>query len=397
MNIICPHISLCSGCVYDVDVTNISTFVEAKDFFFRLGIVDLKLHTGRACGWRYRAKLAVRGTSKEPLIGLFQMGSHHVVDIPNCKVHHPLINQAVDFLRQWIKIHEIVPYDEKTEKGILRYVELIVDRESQRIQLVLVLNQREDEASLTDKQKHAIQRLWEKHPGFWHSIWLNFNKRRDNIILGDSWKHLYGEEWLWDRFCGRQVCFHPASFAQANPEMFEQLLFELGRNVPHGTHVVEFYAGGGVIGLTLAEKCQTLCCNEIAPIAERCFEQSCKYLPKGLKHRLKFVCGEAKKQLDLLNGDVDVVIVDPPRKGLDEALLSRLCFTSTLKRLIYVSCGWKSFQRDCIKLLDCGWKISSVNSFLFFPGTDHLEVLAVFDKEMGRINATFGPPESSYD
>jgi 23S rRNA (uracil1939-C5)-methyltransferase len=379
MNIFCPHFSLCSGCSIDQDVAKTKNLQDAQQFFTSLGVADFKLHTGQACGWRCRAKLAVRGCESAPLIGLFKEGSHCAIDIPNCRVHHPLINQAVDLLRTWIKSHKIMPYDEKTGKGVLRYVELAVDRENQRVQLAFILNQRQDEALSLEKQKDAIKNLWEEHPKLWHSFWLNFNKRRDNIIFGDIWNHLYGEEWLWDRFCGIPICFHPASFAQANPEMFEKLLIELQKNVPQGTHVVEFYAGGGVIGLTVVEKSKSVCCNEIVPLAKRCFNETCKLLSKELKNKLSYVCGPAEKQIDLLTNETDVVLVDPPRKGIDEALLSHLCFKTNLKRLIYVSCGWKSFQRDCQKLLTGGWKLTKAEAFLFFPGSDHLEILAIFD------------------
>lgn len=379
MNIFCPHFSACSGCSIDSDVAETRTFNEAKNFFAGLGVPDLRLYTGHPSGWRCRAKLAVRGTKEEPLIGLFRAGSHLVSDIPNCRVQHPLINMAANFLRNWIVAFGMVPYNEKTGKGVLRYVELAVDRENQRVQLVLVLNQKEDEALGSDGQNFAIESLWKGHPEMWHSIWLNFNKRRDNVILGDRWKRLYGEELLWDRFCGHRVCFHPASFAQANPEMFEKLLLRLCNSVPQGTNGVEFYAGGGVIGMTVVEKCQTLCCNEIVSVAEQCFQESYKHLPEESKNKLTFICGPAEKQTDLLN-QVDLVIVDPPRKGVDEGLLRCLCNKSKVKRLIYVSCGWKSFQRDCNKLLEHEWKLTSAESFLFFPGSDHLEILAVFDR-----------------
>lgn len=361
-------------------MAQIKTLQEAKSFFASLGILDLKLYTGHACGWRCRAKLVVRGTPEEPLIGLYKAGSHQVIDIPNCCVHHPLINQAVVFLRHWIRAFKIIPYNEETGKGLLRYVEFAVDRENQKVLLAFVLNQKEEEALSLTEQSEAIKVLWEEHSQFWHSVWLNFNQRRDNVILGDVWKRLYGAEWLWDRFCGRQVCFHPASFAQANPEMFEKLLVELAKDVPQGTTLVEFYAGGGVIGLTLAEKCKSIVFNEIVTLAEKCFKESCKLLPRELREKLTFVCGPAEKQLALLQKDVDVVIVDPPRKGIDGLLLSRLCEKTNIKRLIYVSCGWKSFQKDCEKLLKNDWELVSAKAFLFFPGTDHLEILAVFDR-----------------
>jgi 23S rRNA (uracil1939-C5)-methyltransferase len=380
MNILCPHFILCSGCSVDVNVANIPSFHEAQEFFRSLGRHDFKLHTGRACGWRCRARLAVRGTPEEPLIGLYQANSHKLVDIPNCHVHHPLINRAANLLRQWIKDYAITPYHEISGKGLLRYVQIAVDRKHNQVQLTLVLNQTQDTTFHLEKQKQAIEALWQIDTKLWHSIWLNFNTRRDNVIIGDQWQHLYGMEWLWDEFCGRHVCFHPASFAQANPEMFEKLLIELKKHVPQGTHGVEFYAGGGVIGLTLVDRCESLSCNEIVPLAEVCFEESTKRLSAEEKAKIKFVCGPAEKELKILDEKTELVIVDPPRKGMDQILLEYVCAKSTVKRLIYVSCGWKSFQKDCLRLLNKGWKLVFADAFLFFPGSDHIETLAIFDR-----------------
>jgi tRNA/tmRNA/rRNA uracil-C5-methylase (TrmA/RlmC/RlmD family) len=162
--------------------------------------------------------------------------------------------------------------------------------------------------------------------------------------------------------------------------MFERLLVELEKYVPQGTHVVEFYAGGGAIGLTLVDKCATIYFNEIVELAEKCFEESCKKLSIQQTNKLKYECGPAEKQTAILDGDAGVVILDPPRKGIDETLMNKLCSSTTTKRLIYVSCGWSSFKKDCQKLLENQWKIVSAEAFLFFPGSDHLEILAVFDK-----------------
>lgn len=378
LNIHCPHFYACSGCTVDTDIANIKTTAEAKVFFAEHGIADFKVHLGHPTGWRCRAKLVVRGTKEQPLIGLYKRGSHEVVDIPFCKVHHPLINLAVARLRDWICDHNIEPYNESTGVGLLRYVQLAMDGEKKRVQVVLVLNQQQDKVFFENCGK-IIESLWNAYPDFWHSLWINFNKRRDNVIFGDSWLRVHGDGWLWNSFNGRKVCFHPASFAQANPEMFEMLLSELKKSVPCGTRVVEYYAGGGVIGLTLVEQCGSICCNEIVPLAKTCFDESCKWLPQELREKISFVGGAAGDHADLINSKTDIVIVDPPRKGLDAALLLRLC-EAPIKRLIYVSCGWKSFQNDCKKLLESGWQLTKATSFLFFPGSEHLEVLAVFDK-----------------
>ena len=222
MKILCPHFKNCSGCQLQHHVDYPNSFEEAKLFFSQHGINTLHLQTGSAEGWRCRARVAVRGSSKKPLIGLFKEGTHEVEDIPFCKIHHPLINQAIDVVRKWITEEAISPYDEKTGKGVVRYLQLTVCRKRQNVELVLVVNESEclDYTSF-DRLRVAGSELW-------HSVWLNLNKRRDNVIFGDEWQLLWGEHWLKEIFLGKQVCYHPGSFMQANPEMFEKLLPKLG-------------------------------------------------------------------------------------------------------------------------------------------------------------------------
>jgi tRNA/tmRNA/rRNA uracil-C5-methylase (TrmA/RlmC/RlmD family) len=377
MDINCPHFSSCSCCTVNTNVTDIPSANDAKQFFAAKGCT-FALHAGAPCGWRSRAKLAVRGTSLHPIIGLYEKGTHHAVDIPQCRVHHPKINEAANILRQWIVETKIEPYDEIHHRGLLRYVQLGVDRATGQIQLVLVIDPTSTGAN---KIVEHIASLWEKHRSLWHSVWVNENARRDNVIFGSAWNLLHGERWLWEQYGSVRVCIHPASFVQANPEMFEQLLAKLGSYVPPGSNVVEYYAGGGVIGLSLVSKCKKVVCNEVVPLALTSFEETLHTLSPELQPKISFVLGPAEKHAELLQGDAEVVIVDPPRKGVDETLLKRIDEAPNVKRLIYVSCGWPSFKRDCEWLLRAGWILNAAQGYLFFPGTDHIEVLAIFDRQ----------------
>lgn len=375
MNINCPHFTVCSGCQLDTAVDKLLLLKEARTFFADKGIPHFQLHTGSPTGWRCRAKLAIRGSVTKPLVGLYEKDSHRITDIPNCKVHHPLINQAANILRAWITQHKIIPYNEVTGTGQLRYAQMTVERDTGKIQLVLVLN-----ASNEEYLKDVLKSLYDNNSSLWHSLWVNFNTRRDNVIFGQDWKLLYGNPWLWERFCGKSVCFHPASFFQANPEMFERLLKSIQKAVPQKSKLIEFYAGVGVIGLTLAEQCETITCTEIVPLAGACFEESLKTLPEELKRKFSYKTCDAKSALDLLKEPVDVAIVDPPRKGLDGTLLKALSEAVHIKTLIYVSCGWEAFKRDCELLLAAGWNLQGSEAFLFFPGTEHIETLTIFNR-----------------
>ncbi len=366
----CQHFSQCSGCFLN-DASFPPIFLEAQNFFSKQGIDHLKLISGPATGWRTRAKLAVRGTVEKPIIGLFKEGTHEVMDIPFCAVHHPQINEAVEKVRQFIRDKKIEPYIEETGQGLVRYLQLVVERTTGKIQLVFILNQ----------SKEENLNKWDLNdPHFWHSIWINFNTIRTNTILGSQWTCVTGPRFIWERLCGTEVCFHPASFAQANLELFEKMLCTIKTHVPEKAKIAEFYAGVGVIGLTLVSPERQIKCCEITPQAKECFLEARKKLATPLATNIEFYEGLAIDHIDLLD-EVEIVIVDPPRKGLDRKLLNALKEDIQLKKLIYVSCGWKSFQRDCEELLESGWFLSHAETFLFFPGTDHLEVLAIFAKK----------------
>uniref|UniRef100_A0A6N2K3K4 Uncharacterized protein n=1 Tax=Salix viminalis TaxID=40686 RepID=A0A6N2K3K4_SALVM len=120
----CPHFQSCSGCSHELNLHRPIIVDEADHFFKTLGVSDFDFESCRLWGWRSRAKLAVRGSSMKPLIGLYEEGTHNVVDIPYCKAHHPNINAAVELLRQGITKLNIEPFDEDEGTGELRYVQM---------------------------------------------------------------------------------------------------------------------------------------------------------------------------------------------------------------------------------------------------------------------------------
>jgi tRNA/tmRNA/rRNA uracil-C5-methylase (TrmA/RlmC/RlmD family) len=121
---------------------------------------------------------------------------------------------------------------------------------------------------------------------------------------------------------------------------------------------------------------------ETNQVAELCFKETLRRLEPQLAQRLSFVGGASESCLHLLKEkSVETVIVDPPRKGLDLSLLKALGEAENICNLIYVSCGWGSFQRDCMLLLSDGWQLKEAEAFLFFPGSNHLEILAFFERK----------------
>lgn len=362
----CIHYGRCAGCVFENHLASFPLVEEAKGFYSSKG-VTAPVHFFGAHEWRTRAKLAVRGTVDFPEIGLFERNSHTVLPIPECRVQHPAINAAVARLISWIKSEQILPYNEETQNGVLRYIQCTVERSSGKIQLALVCTQK-----LPSK---SVLKLWESSP-FWHSIWVNLNVRKDNVIFGESWERLFGEEWLWERLAGVDCCFHPAGFAQANLTAYEAVLKRIGELVPSSKKVVEYYAGSGGIGLTLAAKGCEVDCFESNSACEPSFKESKHRLEAGV---ITWKCSTTANSIEKLNG-YDVIVVDPPRKGLDVKTLEALASAKSGIELVYVSCGWESCRKNIDYLLDAGWKLSVGEIYIFFPGSDHIETLQLLKK-----------------
>ena len=254
--------------------------------YFQEKTVPFTYFSDKVVEWRYRAKLAVRGHYENPQIGLYEAGTHHVVDIPLCRVHHPLINLAMEHVKTWIRLEKILPYDEITQKGLLRYIQCVVERSSGRVQLTFVVN-----ASNPEEVASRLLPLWTHAPELWHSVWVNLNTQRTNTIFSNDWRLLKGEDYLWESLAHTKVCFHPANFAQANLDVFEKMLWDLKNQISVGKRIAEYYAGVGVIGLCLAEKAQHVSCCEINPFAQTSFEKA--YQQQKSSTEISFVTGSA--------------------------------------------------------------------------------------------------------
>lgn len=446
----CSHFNSCSGCTHEFNLHHPAIVDEASVFFKNFGVKDFSFDTCRLWGWRCRAKLAVRGSASDPLIGLYEEGTHNVVDIPDCKAHHPNINAAVDLLRKGMAELNIRPYDEDQGTGLLRYVQMAVTTHNTslpaserykngKVQLSLVWNSRNENSPFSDRLDALAKFLWRyggsnsKHHLI-HSIWVNFQTSTNNIIFGNRWRHLLGERDLWEHVGGIDVSMAPSSFGQANTRAFDSLLRKLHKYVPYGTSVADLYAGAGVIGLSLAatRKCRSVKCVEVNKESKLSFEKTAERLPVSVDSSISWHHADTSiEPLSWLVGS-DVVVVDPPRKGLDPSLVNVLRNISSAERkinisgspvakvknekrpwvirskeaslqirsqtvheesqslpqtLIYISCGWESFKEDCKLLLSSkAWHLHKAHGFNFFPGTQSIEVLAVFKRGPGVGN-----------
>jgi tRNA/tmRNA/rRNA uracil-C5-methylase (TrmA/RlmC/RlmD family) len=193
------------------------------------------------------------------------------------------------------------------------------------------------------------------------------------------WQRLTGPAALRENLGGTSVFYPPNAFGQANLDLFETIVARSHGWVPAGQRVLEYHAGVGAIGLGLVLRSESVAFVEVAAGGISGLELGIEALTSELVQRVAVYQGTAQEHRQLLAG-VDTAIVDPPRKGLEPALLQALC-QNLPQRLIYLSCGFESFERDANSLIESGqFLLRVVEPYALFPYTDHVETLALFER-----------------
>jgi tRNA/tmRNA/rRNA uracil-C5-methylase (TrmA/RlmC/RlmD family) len=369
----CPHRPTCPGCPRwgegDIDPSARRALAElAAD----AGLPAPPVVSGAQLDFRTRARLAVRGRAGAPKLGLFQSDSHRIADIPRCRIHHPRVREAAAAFKSVLRASGLAPYIERSGRGLLRYVQIAVQRASGRVQLVAISNSASSEPVLP-----LAAALRAELGETLASLWWNGNETRGNAILGERWELLAGEPMLSESIAGTPVFFPPGAFAQSHLDLAERLVERARALVPDGVRTVEFYAGTGSIGLGLLARAAQVTFNELDPHGLAGLEAGLAAQPETLRARARVLPGAAGDQITALDG-ADVAIVDPPRKGLDPALLDALC-ARPRGRLLYLSCGLSAFLREAARLRAAGWRLAQLEAWDLFPHTAHVETLARFE------------------
>jgi 23S rRNA (uracil1939-C5)-methyltransferase len=329
---------------------------------------------GATHGFRLRSRLAIRGRPGAPKVGMFQLGTHRVVPIPDCSVHHPLINRVVAVVRRSLVDADVTSYAEAAHAGLARYLQVVVERGTQTAQVVLVANSPAAAPLAT-----CLDLIRERLGDELHSLWFNSNCGRSNTILGADFQHWCGPASVVERFAAAAVHYPPGAFGQNNLDIAERIVEHVLARVPGGARVAEFYAGVGAIGLSLLAGVSELRMNEVSPHSLQGMALGLADLDPASRARVTVVPGPAAAALEAAAG-ANVVIADPPRKGLDRALLEHLCEHAP-ERLIYVSCGLESLLGDTAQLTSRGrLRLADLTAFNLMPFTEHVETVACFER-----------------
>jgi len=375
MTLRCPHRPPCPGCPrFGAPLAGSPSHALLERLSLEAGVALELAPAPDARGHRVRARLAVRGRVGSPKLGIFQEGSHRIADIPSCVVHHPLINDGVAALKQAMRELRVEPYADVPHRGLLRYVQLAVERQSLSAQVVLVGNC--DEPALLEP---LASRLKELLGARLHSAFASPNPARTNVILGPRCDKLSGPDALHERIAGADVFFPPDAFGQANLDEYERIVARLSAHVPDGADVLELYAGTGAIGLSLLGRSRRVRFCELGPGSLRGLRMGIDLLGPELRDRAEVFAGSVAEHASLAAG-AELVVVDPPRKGLDSDLLRVLC-AEPPARLLYLSCALEALLSDARALLHGGrLRLHTLVAFELTPFTGHAETLACFER-----------------
>lgn len=371
----CPHRPPCSACPrFGQPGIGLAARGALDELAHAHGLPDVPTVTGLTSGFRLRARLAIRGRLGSPKVGLFELGSHRVVHIPNCIVHHPLINRVAGVVRRALAETRVTAYSEGVHQGLARYLQVVVERRSQTAQVVLVANSATS-APLAGCLDLIVSRLGSEL----HSLWFNANLERANTILGPDFESCFGPQSVVEHFGAAAIHYPPGAFGQNNLDIAERIIDYVRGQIPRGARVTEFYCGVGAIGLSMLQRISELRLNEVSRHSLHGLELGLMELAPAERRKVSVVEGPAGESALAAVGS-DVVVADPPRKGLDAKLCEYLK-EQPPERLVYVSCGLESLKSDTARLTSGGkLRLEELTAFNLLPFTDHVETVARFER-----------------
>jgi tRNA/tmRNA/rRNA uracil-C5-methylase (TrmA/RlmC/RlmD family) len=335
---------------------------------------EVSVICGQTAGFRHRARLAIRGRLGSPKVGLFELNTHRVVHIPNCSVQHPLINRVAAVVRRALVDAQVTSYSDTAHLGLARYLQVVVERRSQTAQVVIVGN-----SATAEPFAACLDLIRERLGSELHSLWFNTNSERSNTILGRDFQNWCGPASVIEHFGGAAVHYPPGAFGQNNLEIGQSIIEHVRAEIPQGARVTEFYAGVGAIGLSVLAQVSELRMNEVSPHSLHGLELGLAQLDSADRARISVIAGPAGAARLAASG-AQVVVADPPRKGLDPELTEYLS-EQPPERFVYVSCGLESFLNDLAQLTSRGkLRLGALTAFNLLPFTEHVETLARFER-----------------
>ena len=374
----CPYYGRCGGC----DFRHMSYEEEChakrqrvQDALTRIGGSDVRVEEilGAKDKLRYRNK-SIYPISAQGTVGLYRARTHDVIEVDKCLIQKEAADIAADTVRQYVSTYHIPCYEETTGNGLLRHLYVRTNCKGESLVCLLVNGDKlPHETELVSMLRQALPRIV--------GVVLGSNTRRGNAVLGDSYRTVWGQDYIEDTLCGLTFRLSVPSFYQVNHDQAEVLY---GKAVEFAglsgeELVVDLYCGVGTITQVMAQKAKRVIGAEIVPEA---IADAKKNAARNHVDNVEFFCGDAKDiaaELARKRLRPDVICVDPPRKGLAPEVVDAVVSMQP-ERVVYVSCDPATLGRDAKRFSAQGYHAVRAAAVDLFAGTAHVETVCLLSR-----------------
>ena len=370
----CKVCTSCGGCQYqqiNYQTQLVYKTKRVKEALQRIGGININvpLCLGMDNPYFYRNKIQMpygKDRKGNVVYGFFKENSHEIIPVKECMIEDERAAPILWDIKELVKKMNIPIYNEDSGKGILRYVLIRTSHHYKELMVVLVTSMMNFPG-----QRNFVDALTKMHPEI-TTVVENVNKRHTNVILSNQEKVLFGPGFIKDKILDLTFEISASSFFQVNPIQVE-ILYKTALNLVKFDEkpvVLDAYAGVGTIGLIAARNASRVISVEINKDAHRNAIENAK---RNNINNIEFYCDDAGNFINKFDGELDIVIMDPPRKGSDEKFLSTL-LNKKPKQIIYVSCDPETLARD-LKYLSSLYEVNYVQPVDMFPMTAHCETV----------------------
>ncbi len=403
----CPSYPRCGGCScrhMAYEATLAAKRQQVQDCFARIGGIRIDvppvLGMEEPDAYRNKTALPCGGTADAPVLGFFAPRSHSVIPASSCpNAMAPAGEIAARFL-DWMKSFRIQPYREEDHQGLIRHLVIRVNRKGESMVTV---------SANGERLPHAEDLAAQLKPLNVVSLFLNENTARTNVILSNRYHLIYGKETLPDTLCGLNFELSPGAFFQVNPVQTEKL-YETALGFaalsPSDT-LCDVYCGAGTITLMMARHCRSAVGIEIVPAAVE--NARANAIRNGIANA-EFHAGKAEELLPRMVREglrSDVIVVDPPRKGLEPEVI-RAISEAAPDRVVYVSCNPATLARDAARFLETGYAVTRIQPVDMFCWTSGIETVCLLSKirsaphididlDMTELDVTAAETKATYE
>ena len=374
INRACPVAKLCGGCDFhhmDYEEESRLKADRVKNCLNRMGRESLEtvpiLAAPEQTCYRNKAQYPVSSRKGRAFAGFFKAGTHQVIENDRCLILPQEMDEVKTTVIDWMNGNKVTAYDEVAHAGLVRHIYVRRGVESKQVLVCLAINGRS-----IPKEKSLIEKL-KKIPGF-TTLVLSVNTKKGNAVLGDEFITLYGPGFIEDTLCGLHFRLSPRSFYQVNHTQAQRLYAAAiaQAEITKEDTVLDLYCGVGTITLAMAKAAGRVIGVEVVPQAVEDAKDNAKR--NGIENA-EFFCGDAGAaalELEKQGIKADVVVVDPPRKGLNADTIEALSRFAP-RRIVYVSCDPATLARDVALLKERGYRVKNALAADLFPRCSHVE------------------------